>query len=153
MDLTIVRQKPHLLTACNVQPRIRGKPVGEVKMKKRSDLLLLVAIWAFFSAFLYLIGIVPIAAIALPEALGFRYGPGEFGAVVALSIAIFVLLCAGGLSLASGIGILKAKSWGRVISMVVAVLSLFWFPVGTVLGVLVLIYLGKAEVREYFESN
>ena len=120
---------------------------------KRPDLLLLVAIWQFFSAFLYLIGIVAIAVFAFPEALGFRYGPANVGSIFGLSIAIFVLLCCVGLSLAGGIGILKAKSWGRIISIVVAVLSLFWIPVGTVLGVLVLIYLTKSEVREYFESS
>ena len=120
---------------------------------KRPDLLLLVAIWQFFSAFLYLIGIVAIAVFAFPEALGFRYGPANVGSIFGLSIAIFVLLCCVGLSLAGGIGILKAKSWGRIIGIVVAVLSLFWIPVGTVLGVLVLIYLTKSEVREYFESS
>jgi hypothetical protein len=112
---------------------------------KRPDLLLLVAIWAFFSAFLYLVGIAGIAVYALPNTGG--------GGIFALSIGMFVLLCCLGLSLAGGIGIIKAKSWGRIISIVVAVLSLFWIPVGTVLGVLVLIYLMKAEVREYFEGS
>jgi len=70
-----------------------------------------------------------------------------------MSIGIFVLLCCAGLSLAGGIGILKAKSWGRIISIVVAVLSLFWIPVGTVLGILVLIYLARTEVRAYFEGS
>ena len=120
---------------------------------KRPDLLLLVAIWAFFSAFLYLIGIAAIAIFALPEALGFMYGPANVGSIFGMSIGMFLLLCCSGLSLAGGIGILKAKSWGRIISIVVAVLSLFWIPVGTVLGVLVLIYLAKPEVREYFEGN
>jgi len=122
-------------------------------MKKRPDLLLLVAIWLFFSAFLYLIGIAAIAGFAFPEALGFKYGPADVGAIFGLSIGVFVLLCCCGLSLAGGIGILKAESWGRIISIVVAILSLFWIPIGTVIGVLVLIYLMKAEVREYFESD
>ena len=120
---------------------------------KRPDLLHLVAIWAFFSAFLYLIGIAAIAIFAFPEALGFMYGPANVGSIFGMSIGMFVLLCCAGLSLAGGIGILKAKSWGRIISIVVAVLSLFWIPVGTVLGVLVLIYLTRSEVRAYFEGS
>ena len=120
---------------------------------KRPDLLLLVAIWAFFSAFLYLIGIAAIAIFAFPEALGFRYGPANVGTIFGLSIGIFVLLCCSGLSLAGGIGILKAKSWGRIISIVNAVLNLLNIPIGTIIGVLVLIYLAKAEVREYFEGS
>jgi len=66
---------------------------------KRPDLLLLVAIWASFSAFLYLIGIAGIATFVFPAP------------------------------------------------------SLFWIPVGTVLGVVVLFYLTKPEVREYFEDS
>ena len=129
-------------------------------MRKRPDLILLVSIWQFLNAFLCLIGIAAIATFALPGALGY-YGPvsigppiyPDIGAIFGLSIAIFVLLCCIGLSLAGGIGILKAKGWGRIISIVNAVLSLFAIPVGTVIGVLVLIYLMKAEVREYFESD
>jgi len=120
---------------------------------KRPDLLLLVAIWAFFSAFLYLIGIAAIATFSLPEALGFGWGPADPGSIFGQSIGILFLLCFSILSLAGGIGILKAKSWGRIVGIVIAVLSLFWFPVGTVIGVLVIIYLSKPEVREYFESN
>jgi len=120
---------------------------------KRPDLLLLVAIWAFFSAFLYLTGIVAIAVFSFPEALGFMNGPANVGSIIGQSFGIFVVLCCMGLSLAGGIGILKAKSWGRIISIVVAVLSLLWIPVGTVLGVLVLIYLMRPEVRAYFESS
>ena len=113
---------------------------------KRPDLLLMVAIWAFFSAFLYLIGIVPIAAFALPHT-------HNVGGIFALSFAIFVLLCCVSLCLAGGIGILKAKSWGRIMSIVVAILSLLWVPIGTILGVLVLIYLTRPKVKEYFEGN
>jgi hypothetical protein len=127
---------------------------------KRPDLLLLVAIWLFLSAFFYLIGIAAIATFALPGALGY-YGPvhigppiyPDIGAIFGLSIAIFVLLCCFGLCLAGGIGVLKAKSWGRIISIIVAILSLFWIPVGTVIGVLVLIYLTRSEVRAYFEGE
>ena len=120
---------------------------------KRPDLLLLVAIWAFFSAFLYFIGIVAIAIFSLPEALGFGWGPANAGSIFGQSIGILFLLCCAGLCVASGIGILKAKSWARIISIVIAVLSLFWFPVGTVIGVLVIIYLAKPEIREYFEGS
>ena len=120
---------------------------------KRPDLLLLVAIWAFFSAFLYLIGIAAIAIFAFPEALGFMYGPANIGSIFGMSIGMLVLLCCAGVSLAAGIGILMAKSWARITAIVVAVLSLIWVPVGTVLGVLVLIYLMKPEIREYFEGS
>ena len=120
---------------------------------KRPDLLLLVAIWQFIIAFLMVIGIAAIAVFAFPEALGYRWGPVDEGAIFGLSIAIFVLLCLIGLSLAGGIGVLQGKNWGRMISIVIAVLSCFNVPIGTVIGVLIIIYLTRPEVREYFEST
>ena len=120
---------------------------------KKPDLLFLVAAWQFVSAFLLFIGIVAISVFALPEALGFKWGPADAGSIFGLSIAIFVLLCLIGLSLAGGIGILRAKNWGRMISIVNAILSLLNIPIGTIIGVLVLFYLMKPEVREYFEGS
>ena len=120
---------------------------------KRPDLLILVAIWAFLSAFLYLIGVAAIAIFAFPEALGYGWGPSDPAAIFGMSIGMIILLCCGGLSLAGGIGLLQGKSWGRIIGFVVAVLSLFWFPVGTAIGVLVIIYLARPEVKDHFEGN
>ena len=37
--------------------------------------------------------------------------------------------------------------------MIHAVLSLFAIPCGTIIGILVLIYLMKPETREYFERS
>ncbi len=36
--------------------------------------------------------------------------------------------------------------------MVFAALNLVWFPIGTALGVLSIVYLTKPEVRDYFEA-
>ena len=120
---------------------------------KRPGSLTLMAIWAFISALLYLIGGAAIAAFAFPEALSSGIGSSSTGSNIGLIFALLFLLGFFGLSLASGIGILKAKSWARKVTMVVAVLSLFWFPVGTVIGVFVLIYLVKPEVRAYFKGS
>ena len=123
---------------------------------KRPDLLLLVAIWQFLNAFLCLIGIAAIAIFAFPGALG-HYGAvnvgSDIGAIFGLSIAILFLLCCIGLSVAGGIGLLLGKAWGRIISIINAVLSLLSIPIGTVIGVLVLIYLTKSDIREYFEGS
>ncbi|MFC1929885.1 hypothetical protein ACFLW6_03375 [Chloroflexota bacterium] len=123
---------------------------------KRPDLLLLVAIWQFLNAFLCLIGIAAIAIFAFPGALG-HYGAvnvgSDIGALFGLSTAILFLLCCIGLSIAGGIGLLLGKAWGRIISIINAVLSLLSIPIGTVIGVLVLIYLTRSEIRDYFEGS
>lgn len=115
---------------------------------KRPDLVLLIAIWQFLNALFCSIGIAAIAVFAFPKA-----GPADVGTVFGLSIGIFFLLCFIGLSIAGGIGLLIGKNWGRIVSIVNAALNLLNIPIGTVIGILVLIYLTKSEVREYFEGS
>ena len=123
---------------------------------KRPDLLILISIWQFLNALLCSIGIAAIAIFAFPGAYGY-YGPvhvgADIGTIFGLSIGIFVLVCCIGLSVAGGIGLLIGKNWGRIVSIANAALSLLLFPIGTIIGILVLIYLTRSEVREYFESN
>jgi hypothetical protein len=119
---------------------------------KRPDLLFLVVIWLFFSAFLYFIGMAAIAVFALPEALGFGNGSGSTGAVFGLGVAVLILLASLVVCLLGGIGVLQGKVWGRTLAIVAAVLSLFSFPIGTVIGVLVIVYMMRAEVKAYFEG-
>ncbi len=129
---------------------------------KRPDLLVLIAVWMFLSAFGILIGIALVSSVFF-----FTYpwmwwdgmmggwnmwgmpGMGGF-AIIGLSIAVLVMVAYFILALMGGIGLLKAKEWGRILSIIHAALSLFWAPVGTVIGVLILIYLTKNEVKEYF---
>lgn len=48
-------------------------------------------------------------------------------------------------------GLLSGREYGRVLSLIHGGLSLLGFPVGTVIGVLQIVYLTKADVREYFK--
>lgn len=120
---------------------------------KRPDLLILVAILQFLAAFFLLAAIAAIAAYNLPEVLGFRDSPTDTGAIFVISISLFIVFCLFCSSLAGGIGILQVKKWGRIISMVNATIGLLNIPIGTVIGVFILMYLSKTEVREYFEIN
>ena len=115
---------------------------------KRPDLLILIAIWQFLNALFCSIGIAAIAVFAFPES-----GPADIGTIFGLSIGIFFLLCFIGLSIAGGVGLLMGKNWGRIVSIVNAALNLLSIPIGTVIGILVLIYLTKSEVRDYFEGS
>ena len=122
---------------------------------RRPDLLVLIAVWEFISALGVLSGIAVIAC-------AFFFAPGmwmwgdwmwwgvpHIGSfvVVALSVALLVMVAYFIIALMGGIGLLQGKDWGRILSIVHAVLSLFWIPIGTVIGILVIIYLTKQEVR------
>ena len=65
----------------------------------------------------------------------------------------FIGFLYGLLGLAAGIGLLMRKEWGRITAIIHAVVSLPAFPVGTVIGILVLLYLTKNETKQYFSTN
>ena len=54
---------------------------------------------------------------------------------VILAIVTVVLAVSGGLSLAAGIGLLRGKAWGDVLTVIASVLHLANFPLGTLVGV------------------
>jgi hypothetical protein len=70
-----------------------------------------------------------------------------------LSIAILVLICYISIAIAGGVGLLKGREWGRVLSIAHAALSLVSFPIGTVIGVIIIMYLTKSEVTGYFQAG
>ena len=53
---------------------------------------------------------------------------------VVLAIVVTVLAISGGLSIAAGIGLLRRKTWGEVLTLIASVLHLANFPLGTLVG-------------------
>jgi hypothetical protein len=134
---------------------------------KKPDLLILVAIWEFISAFflfismcfMYLAYFISIpwwmggmGAHVWEDALGSwtSLGPIEGFVMGFLGLIILAFLI---LSLLGGIGLLRGREWGRILSIIQAALSLLWLPIGTVVGILILIYLVRTEVRDYFAAG
>jgi hypothetical protein len=50
----------------------------------------------------------------------------------------------------AGYGLLKRKSWGRVLALVIGILGLVNFPLGTAIGVYTLIVLMQHSATDYF---
>ena len=128
---------------------------------KKPDLLILIAIWQFITAFGALIGIAAIAVFAFPAVTGYwdtgswggmGWRDGMMGGVFGLSVGILFLLCFLAFAVAGGIGLMlnRGREWARIISIVHSALSLFAIPIGTIIGTLSIIYLVKQEVRDYF---
>lgn len=130
---------------------------------KRPDLIVLIAVWMFLSAFGILIGIAAVATVFF-FAYPWMWWDGMMGgwdmwgapnigviAIIVLGIALLVMVAYFIIALMGGIGLLRGKEWGRILSIVQAALSLFCVPVGTVIGILILVYLTKPEVTEHFE--
>jgi len=129
---------------------------------KRPDLVVAVSIWLFITAAGVLIGILGMSMFLL-AAPWFTVWDGGWGmmpwmggwgmggiAWFGIGVGLLVMVAYFVLALMGGIGLLQGKEWGRIIGIVHAAISLFWIPVGTVIGALVLVYLTRPEVRDYF---
>lgn len=119
---------------------------------KKPDLLILVVIWEFFSAFLGIIVIAgfllysfyPLSGVNRIAHLPLVFG----GIVIAVILAVYVAV-----AIIAGIGMLSAKEWGRIAGIVHAALNLFLIPLGTILGVLALVYLTQESMHNYFNKD
>ncbi len=117
---------------------------------RRPDLIILIAVWEFISAFGAFIGIIAISVFAFP-AVSSLHGIGSVGGIFGLSIAVLVLLFYLSFAIAGGIGLLGGKEWGRILSLIHAALSLLSIPFGTIIGILIIVYLIKPEIKDYFK--
>lgn len=82
---------------------------------------------------------------------------GDSDAMVVLSlVATFVAALLSLLALpgiAAGIGLLKRRAWGRILSIVVGILGLANVPVGTMVGIYTLWVLLQENAAAYFEHH
>ena len=119
---------------------------------KKPDLLILITIWEFLTALVALVGVVFLAIYAFPTVIWLLWGVARAGVLFGLSVGTLLLLAYCGVAVAAGFGLLTGREWGRILAVVHSALSVFNVPVGTVIGILSIIYLIKPEVKEYFET-
>ncbi len=113
--------------------------------------MVLIAVWAIIGAVLLVAALGAIGALAYPEVID-NTEEGLIAALFGLSIGTLLLALGLGVAVGAAIGLIRGTSWGRILGMVFAALNLVWFPIGTALGVLSIVYLTKPEVRDYFEA-
>ena len=101
---------------------------------------LFVAIGAF--VFLLLVGLAPVTGEA--EA---KWVLALVGTTVGLLMAVL-----GVPGLLAGYGLLTRKSWARLLAIVVGILSLINFPIGTAIGIYTLWVLTQPAATEYFAA-
>ena len=51
-----------------------------------------------------------------------------------------------------GFGLLKMKGWARTVAIVFAIIGLIGIPIGTIISIIILIYLFKPEIKAAFQK-
>ncbi|MFP4051918.1 MAG: hypothetical protein ACLFVB_09285 [Thermoplasmata archaeon] len=112
---------------------------GENVSKTRPTGITILSVLFVVNAFFELLG------IAYPN-IGVSMLPSLLG-----SIGMFILGVHAVLLLLASYGLWKGLSWARIIAIVFAVIGLFNIGYGTIVNILILFYLFKDEVKEYFD--
>ena len=76
----------------------------------------------------------------------------HFAGWVAGFIGLIVIAMGGGVA-AAGMGLLQYKSWGRVLAVIMSVLMLFKFPLGTAIAIYAFWVLFSHEGQEYYKAR
>jgi len=120
-----------------------GVTSGVVSPLKRPGTITLLAVLQFIgAAFSLLIGLGMIATAATGD-------PSvPFAAIVGAVFAIAAVL-----EIVCGVGLLKLKSYGRTIQLVFAWIGLIGFPIGTLISILILVYLMKPGIKLLFSGR
>jgi len=69
------------------------------------------------------------------------------------SIAVLVMLALSLPGLIAGIGLIRFKSWARILAIVICAIDLLAFPVGTILGIYGLWVLLNKETERLFQRD
>jgi len=109
-------------------------------------------------AVLYIInGLIALAGpFILVAWIGSMVGMGLEGisALTASALGIGILSCFIIVALIDfliAVGLLKGKGWARTLALIFAIISLLNVPIGTVLGIIIIYYLTRPQVKAWFQ--
>jgi len=57
------------------------------------------------------------------------------------------------LNIIAGVGLLKYKSWGRILAIILGIINLLGFPIGTALGIYTLWAMFNEETKQLFKRG
>ena len=77
-------------------------------------------------------------------------GGADTGGLNLMCILPFVIL--GLVYFLIGFGLLKMKGWARTVAIIFAIIGLIGVPIGTIISIIILIYLFKPEVKAAFQK-
>jgi hypothetical protein len=159
-QIAAVAAPPSAYPPPNPQPYPLPYPQMMVpRTRVQRNLQTLGILWCVFGAYRVVTGFIAISILRLTtfhnlDANGWQWGhhlSPVWASVFVPLITVFSIVTAF-LAFLVGFGLLRRRSWARVIGIVVAILSLLKFPLGTALGIYTLWVLLPTESAMEYEA-
>jgi hypothetical protein len=128
-------------------------------MKQRSDGVTIIAIYQFIVAFLSMLGMCALLTIPVIVGASTAASRAEGGPLATAIVSTVMVIASGWIFLVGlanaviGWGLWKQQEWARIGALVLAALRLLNIPLGTVIGVLIIWYLLREDVKEEFRPQ
>lgn len=127
-------------------------------MRVQRNLQLLGVLWSCFAVFRLISGLAGMFALRLMAHGGwfghsFPFDPSHnpfFAAMVPFTLVMTLAMT--GLTALVAYGLMQRRPWGRTLAIVMSILSLLKFPLGTALGIYTLWVLAPADSATEFEA-
>jgi hypothetical protein len=78
-------------------------------------------------------------------------GDATYAVMIVFAVILVVLLIFGLFYLFLGLGLLKGQKWAWYVQIGLSILGLLGFPLGTVIGAVILFFFFQHSIREYFK--
>ena len=67
-----------------------------------------------------------------------------------MSMCLYITIIFGIIYLLVGVGLFTLKKWARILAIIFAIIGLLNVPIGTIISIIILVYLFKADVKAAF---
>lgn len=119
---------------------------------RRPEGVTAIAVWYFIEAAFLLLGACALIAILFGILAAIGNDPdAQFWTSFGMLCGVVFLVVIGIAVVIAGWGLLSMKQWARWLALILAIISLFGFPIGTVIGAVIIWYLLKEDVRQAFD--
>ncbi len=125
----------------------KGRPDGITLL---SALFWVLAILAIISG-LFMVGAKDALIEIIEEDSGTSQSVIDFIDSIFIGVGVIMFILAI-IYIVVGWGLWTLKSWARLAAIILAIISLISFPIGTILGIIILWYLFKPEIKAAFQT-
>ena len=98
-------------------------------------------------------GVVSILMVVFGLIIANVYIPGQQESILVTSGVLCFFIPGIAADFAAGLGLLQYKSWARILAIILGIINLLLFPIGTALGIYTLVIMFNEETKALFRGE